>query len=49
MRLSRRPATPPCYGMLLAIRGIERDADEEHHNGEKEYAGEKLHAYSLPI
>jgi hypothetical protein len=34
---------------LLAIRGMERDADEEHHDGEEDDAREKLHAYSLPI
>ena len=34
---------------LFVIRGMERDADEEHHDGEKNDAGENLHAYSLPI
>jgi len=33
------PATPPCQKALLAVCGIEGDADEEHHNGEKENAG----------
>jgi hypothetical protein len=34
---------------LLAVRRIQRDANEEHHDGEQEDAGEKLHSYSLPI
>ena len=34
---------------LFVIRGMERNADEEHHDGEEDDAREKLHGYSLPI
>jgi hypothetical protein len=48
-RAMPRPSTPPCQKALLAVRSVKGDADEEHHDGEEEDAGEKLHGYILPI
>jgi len=30
-------------GALLVVRGIKRDADEQHHNRQEDDAGEKVH------
>src|SRR6185369_8006545 len=31
-------------GALLVVRGIQRDADEQHHYGQEDDAGRKVHA-----
>jgi hypothetical protein len=31
------------------VSSVKCNADEKHHDGEQEDAGEKLHNYSLPI
>ena len=30
-------------GALLVVRGIKRDADEQHHNRQEDDAGKKVH------